>query len=272
MLQAKIEAAISTQPGISPGQADEIRKRMNRQFSDPQARAQLLHQIVASQVLAAEAKEAGLDQSPEYRQQLLSFADDLLASTLVAEEVAKRATLTPQDVERFFEAGKEDYAEPATVTLAHIVTATEEEAREVLARAEDNGDFAELAAKFSIDQRTREDGGRLPYPLAKGDEFIPGIGQQAELMTAVWAVKPPAVLSEVYATEAGWHVVQVVERTERVEKALEQVREQVERDARAARQREVTQQYLRELFDRREVKLYPEAFLMTASEQGEASP
>ena len=260
LLQGEIESSISAQAELAPEEADEMRKQALKQFADPQAKAQALQQIIANRVLAAEARRTQLDQAPEYRERLVTVADHLLAMKLMTTEVAKRATVTPEDTRRFYEAEKERYAEPAKLTFAHILVGSETEARDLLARIQAGADFGELAQQHSTDERTKKNGGRVAQPMLKDAEEIPGIGRQAEFASALWAVGAGTVLNDVYHTQAGWHVAKVLERTERVEKSYEDVKDRVERDARTARQREVTQQYLQELFGKQQVKLYPEAF------------
>ncbi|MFH0982442.1 MAG: peptidyl-prolyl cis-trans isomerase [Planctomycetota bacterium] len=271
LLQAEIDMAVQAQLGMSPGQADEFRKQAAKQFAEPQAKAQALHQMVASRVLASEARQAKLEESPEYRRRLIALADGLLASTLMADEVGKRAVVTPEDTERYYQANKDRYSEPAKVTLAHIVVGSEEKARELLGRIQAGENFADLAQLHSTDERTKANGGRLPQPVGRDAASIPGIGRNPELLSAVWAVPSDTVLNEVYKTDAGWHIVKVLERTEAAERSYAEVKDQVEQDTRAARQREVSQQYLQELFERHEVKTYPEAFLTASKGNGAAT-
>ena len=268
MLRARIDNSVNAQVGLSRAQADEFRKQMIKELSDPQAKARFLHQMVAGRVLASEAKQAGLDDSPDYRQSLMAFADELLASKLMAEEIAKRATVTPQDVQRFYEAERARYVEPAKLTLAHILCISQEAAQEVLEKARAGEDFAALVEQYSADERTNPSGGRIAQPVTRDADFIPGIGRHPDLQGAIWAVDADSVLNGVYQSDAGWHVVKVLDRTERVERSYEEVKDLAERDARAARRREVSQQYLQELFERHEVELYPEAFLMAPRESG----
>lgn len=258
MLQAQVDAMISAQPGLPAGRADEFRKQALRQLSDPQARAQMLHQMIGTRVLAAEARQSKRDESPQYRERLVSFADDLLASMQMEEEIGRRAAVTPEDAERYYETNQDRYTEPAKVMLAHVLCPTEEEAEDVLAQAPTEVDFAELAEEYSLDEATQAKGGRLAQPVIKEADSIPGIGRHAELQNAIWAAEVPSVLDNVYQTDGGWHVVKVLERTEPRLRPYEEVKEQVERDVQAARQEEVTRQYLQELFERHEVRLHPE--------------
>ncbi|MCK4660195.1 MAG: peptidyl-prolyl cis-trans isomerase [Phycisphaerae bacterium] len=266
MLQAKIEMSIRAQPNLSSTQADEVRKQAIKQMANPQAKVQFLREIMVGRVLAMEAKACNLDQSTNYRQRLTDLSDDLLASMLLTEEIEKRATVTPGDVERHYAANKDKYADPAKLKLAHIALGSEEEAREVLARVQAGEDFAELAEEFSLDKHTKKNGGRISKAVPKGAAFIPGIGRQAELQSAIWAVSPGGVLGEVYKAGLGWQVVKVLERTEAVQKPFEEVKGRVERDTQKTRRREVTRKYIDQLFVEHQVKLYPEAFLPATGE------
>lgn len=261
MLTEQIEQMVAMQGGVSDADAAQMRRQAHARYADPQARVEQLQQFVASRILADEARKQGLEDSPAFRRQLVESAERLLASRLLIDEVGKRGTVTPQDVDRFYAANVDRYAEPTTASIAHVLCATEEEAREVIEAARSGGDFAELARTRSLDTQTKSDGGALRRPVTDGRDFVPGIGQDAAAYAAIMAAARGSVLVEPYKSDAGWHVVKVTDRTERLEKSFDDVRDLVERDARAARREEATQQYIRELFEVRGVKFYPQAFV-----------
>lgn len=261
MLTEQIDQAIALQVGIGEAEADRIRRQAHSRFADPKAKAEQLQQLVASRVLADEARQRGLEHSDSFRRQLAEFADRMLATSLLREEVGKRGTVTPADVDRFYEANKDRYTDPAEARIAHILVATEGEAREVLDAARSGTDFAELARAHSLDAGTKDDGGVIAQPVVEGGEGVPGIGRQASLHAAILSAPEGTLLAEPFESDAGWHLVKVIERRERREHSLEDVRDRVERDVAAARRSEVTDQYLRELFEARGVKFYPKAFV-----------
>ncbi len=261
MLTEQVEQMIAMQGGRSDEEAEQLRRQAHARFADPQARAEQLQQFVASRVLADEARAQGLENSPAFRTQLVDFADRMLASRLLLDEIGKRGTVTPQDVERFYAASLDRYADPTSVSIAHILCATEDSAREVIASARSGGDFADLAGEHSRDESTKKEGGRVAHSVTAGRPEVPGVGEHPAAHAAIMAAESGSVLVEPFESDRGWHVIKVIDRRERVQETFDEVRERVERDAQAARRGEATEQYLRELLETRGVKFYPQAFV-----------
>lgn len=269
MVTEQIEQLIAMQVGISDEEAEAIRRQAHAQFSDPQAKAQQLQQFVASRVLAAEARQRGLHKLAAFRRQVADSTDRLLATRLMLDEVGRRATVTPQDVERYYQANKEQYAEPRRVSIAHILCDSQESARDMITSGSGAVDFDDLAKEFSLDEATKEHGGVIPQPVSEGGDYVPGVGRNADLHAAVMAAAADTVLAVPYQSDRGWHAVKVISRSERRETTLDEVRDQVEGDVRQARREEVSQQYLEELFEAKGVKFYPAAFAVGGSTERE---
>lgn len=270
MLTEQVEQMIATQVGISPEQAQEIRRQAHAQFADPQAKAQQLQQFVATRVLAEEARKQGLQQTPAFQRQMSEFADRLLASRLMLDEIAARATVTPQDVERYYKANLEAYTEPTHVRIAHILCDSEATARQVIAKANAGEAFGELAQTYSLDKDSKEMGGVVEQRVVEVGDYVPGVGNNPELHAAIVKGVVGSVLPTPYESDEGWHVVKIVEREQGRQLPLEDVREEVEADVRTDRRAEVTQQFLGELFEARRVKFYPQAFAAGGSGTNES--
>ena len=270
MLTEQIEQLMAMQVGISDEEADAARRRAHAGFADPQAKAQQLQQFIATRVLAQEARRQGLHESPAFRRQLTDSADRLLAARLMLDEIGRRAMVTPEDAERYYQANKHLYAEPARVSIAHILCDSEQAAREVISKTSDGAYFGELANEYSLDADTKGNGGVIATRVAQEGDYVPGFGRSAELHAAVMAAATNTVLAIPYKSDRGWHVVKVVDRLERKQLSLDEVREEVEQDVRTDRREEVSRQYLRELFEAEGVKFYPAAFAAGGGEESGA--
>ncbi|MCA9252126.1 MAG: hypothetical protein KDA54_13435, partial [Phycisphaerales bacterium] len=84
-------------------------------------------------------------------------------------------------------------------------------------------------------------------------------GANAELHAAIREGEASKILQKPYESAQGWHVIKIVSHRERVEQPFEEIREQVREDTVAARNREVSKQFVKELFEADRVKLYPQA-------------
>ncbi len=117
-----------------------------------------------------------------------------LHAQLVAQAVFQRVT---RDVPTVAE----------QVHARHISLATEEEARQVLARLQNGEDFAELARQFSQDATTRDNGGDLGF-------FPRDLLLSPEVEEIAFSLAPQQI-SDVVRTQFGqYHIVQVLEREE----------------------------------------------------------
>lgn len=260
LLSNEIESAVKSRMGLSAEEENALRKRAHEQFADPKARAVELQRIVASRVLAAEARKRALDKSPAFRERLTAVADGILSSTLLQEEIGKRATVTDEDVKRYYAANADRYADPPATFIAHILCRDETHARDVIERIHAGASFEDIAKAESADAATAKTMGIITEPVLAEGVSVPMFGSNQALHDALRESAAGDILPDPYENASGWHVLKVVSHRERTEKPFEEIADEVRRDTLAARQREVTEQYLRELFETYKVKLYPEAF------------
>jgi parvulin-like peptidyl-prolyl isomerase len=90
-----------------------------------------------------------------------------------------------------------------SVCARHILVATPEEAEAVKARLDAGEDFAEVANEVSLD--TNSVGGELPCPVAAAD--------YVEEFSSAAAILPLGEVSTPVATQFGWHILVVDDRT-----------------------------------------------------------
>lgn len=115
-------------------------------------------------------------------------------------------------------------AEPATeYHAAHILVASEDEAKAVKAEIDGGADFAAIASEKSSDPGSAANGGDLGW-------FGTGMMVQP-FETAVIAMAPGTV-SDPVQTDFGWHVIRLIETRPAAVPAFEEVREQLAGDLR----------------------------------------
>ncbi len=267
MLQQEIDLAIKGMPGLSDEQTQEIRRRFARQYASPQTRARKLQELVSVKVLARKARADGLDKTPAFRKRLAEMSGMLLANKLLTDEVGRRASVTLDDCKRFYEANKSRYVDPARARIAHIVCKTKAQAAGLIEQVKGGAEFEALAKKHSLDAATKDKGGALGQPVIQSVARVPGVGEDAALRDAIFEAKAGSVLDTPAKGEGGFHVIKVLERTDPRQRGLDEVADLVRADTQQARTREVTEQYIKGLFDEAKVKLYPEAFAAAPATQ-----
>jgi peptidyl-prolyl cis-trans isomerase SurA len=182
------------------------------------------NQITEDQLAAALSQQGvGLD---EYRNQV---REELQRAQLISREIRGKVNVTPEEVERYYEANLKDYETPPQIAVSHIVLllppdAPPEKVDEVMKRAEeihaqlDNGaDFSELARKYSEDAAAAG-GGKLGT-FKHGELF-------QVLEDAVDKLEP-GQYSKPVRSPIGVHIVRLDERSESAHKPLDSLADEI---------------------------------------------
>jgi len=127
-----------------------------------------------------------------------------LRAQLLGEEVRQavtaEVTVSTESVQHYYESHLSAYSRPATRLVRHILMKSAALARTLSARLMGGADFAVLASRFSIDTRTRAQGGRLT--LVQG-LTAPGLDRVAFSLRT-------AAVSRPFHTRFGWELIQAV--------------------------------------------------------------
>jgi peptidyl-prolyl cis-trans isomerase D len=142
------------------------------------------------------------------------------------QKLRETAVVTPQDVERAYNTGIEQYTTPEQVRASHILFKTEGKdeaavratAEKVLAEVKAGGDFAVLAGKYSEDEASKGKGGDLDY-FSRG-QMVPEFDQVAFTL-------PPGQVSDLVKTQFGFHIIKVTEKKAATVRPIDEVRPQI---------------------------------------------
>lgn len=125
----------------------------------------------------------------------------------------KELSPSEQDIEKYYNEHRADFAHPVEVTARHILVSTEEEAQKALQRLKSGESFAKVAEDMSNDAASAAQGGKIG-PFKKGD-LVP------DFEKAVFSLKTNE-LSGVVKTQFGYHVIQKLSEKALSPKSLEQ--------------------------------------------------
>jgi peptidyl-prolyl cis-trans isomerase SurA len=161
-----------------------------------------------------------------YRRQI---REDIQRQQLVSREIRGKVNVTPEEVQRYYEAHLSEYSTPAKVQVAHIVfrlepnaspdrvAAVMAKAEEVQGRIKKGADFGEVAKQVSEDP-TAQNGGELGW-FKKG-ELLEPLEKAAETMKV-------GQVSEPVRTNVGVHLIKVEAREDAAHQNLDALAEQI---------------------------------------------
>lgn len=198
-------------------------------FDNPNRLESLLTNLLLQKQLAAEARALGIDKDPQSKPQI-----DLAEETVLAKIRMQKfsADLKTPDLDELakeeFIAHKEKYQSPASVKVKHVLVSTKDRsegdaralAEKVAAEAKANpAGFDALIEKYSDDPSKAGNHGVITD--AASGKYAPEFAQASA------ALKKPGELSPVVKTSFGFHVIELVERTEAQKRSFEEVKPEI---------------------------------------------
>jgi peptidyl-prolyl cis-trans isomerase C len=194
----------------------------------------LLLRMLVQKSLAAQAKAAKLDASPEVKLRLQLETDRLLAQTMVenveakaaAEFEANRAKYEAR-AQELYKVDRNSFATPEQASATHILFDTKKRsadeakklAQDARAKIVAGADMDKLAKEVSEDPSAANNGGSLGWFAKK--EMDPAFGE------AAFALKNPGDLSEPVLSQFGWHIIRLDGKRAGTVKTYDEARETV---------------------------------------------
>ena len=129
--------------------------------------------------------------------------EDVRASVVqnkIYEKVTADVTVSDKEIADYYKKNKQNYIQPASRDVRHILVKKKALADALYQRAESGENFAALAKKYSTDPGTKKQGGKLP--ISKGR-------QVPEFDKAAFALKTGEI-SQPVKTSYGWHVIEAL--------------------------------------------------------------
>lgn len=181
---------------------------------------------MSEELLARVLRERGLTEE-EYRRDI---EDQVRLSRLVQREIRSKVTATDEEIAAWFDEHRKDWYRPETIRIRHLlvplpsgassdeVEAARAKANALLARARGGVDFAALVREENPGAAADFD--PVSGELARGELF-------PALEAAAFAL-PVGGVGDPVQSPAGFHLVQLVDRTPAYEPALAEVRASIE--------------------------------------------
>lgn len=211
--------AVVNGKAIPSSRAEAVVKQVvaqGQQPDSPQLREMIKKDLIAREVLMQEAVKKGFDKDATVKQQLENARQAIVINALVRDYLTKNPVKDADiqaEYDRFkAQAGDKEYH------VRHILTSTEAEAKDVIAKLKAGAKFEDLA-KTSKDQGTAANGGDLDW--ATPSSF------PKEFSAAFTALQKGQVTETPVQTPNGFHVIKLDDvRTAKLP-SLEEVKPQI---------------------------------------------
>lgn len=134
---------------------------------------------------------SGTNSEEEWKQQI--------RTNIQLEEILTKDVTIPQSVlQQYYETNKQRFTIPQSFRVSHIVTASKEEADQVIQELREGSAFDVLAMEKSLDEFTANQGGDLGYLTAESGQKAENYLDEVKLMKEnTWS--EPIVIPEGYA-------------------------------------------------------------------------
>jgi peptidyl-prolyl cis-trans isomerase C len=183
----------------------------------PEAKRDYLVSYVTDIILVAKAAEGKqVAEGDDFKRRLAYLRNKLLMETLLQSEA--KSAVTDSAMQQVYQDASKQVAGEKEVRARHILVASEDEAKTVVAELNKGTDFAELARQRSKDSSAAQ-GGDLDY-FTK-DQMVPEFAEMAFKLEK-------GQTSEPVKTQFGWHVIRVEDKRDRQMPPFEKVKDQIE--------------------------------------------
>lgn len=180
--------------GLNEGQRQGVLK-------DENTRRQIVNSLVEQELVGQEAERQKLDEDSSVREGLEAVRKQYLGTVYLEKKLKEQ--LTDKAARKYYDANKDRYSTDV-VRAHHVLLATEEEAKAVLAEVQKDGvDFQQVAEKKSKDPSAKTNRGDLGF--FGRDRMVP------EFTSAAFAAKAGEIVGPV-KTSYGYHIIKVVEK------------------------------------------------------------
>ncbi|MDO8453709.1 MAG: peptidyl-prolyl cis-trans isomerase [Sulfurimonas sp.] len=215
-----------TQKDVDTELMNATQGRFNQVPADKQAefRKQVLDQLVAKELVFADAKETGILKSKEFEEEYEKVKERIkkeLAIQVWQKKELDKVVVSEKELKEYYDKNKEEFNEKESVHARHILVKTEEEAKAVVAELKSlkgealKNKFIETATAKSTGP-TGEKGGDLGY-FAQG-QMVPAFNDK------VFSMEVGTITAEPVQTQFGYHVIYLEDKKPETARAFTEVK------------------------------------------------
>jgi peptidyl-prolyl cis-trans isomerase C len=224
-------------------------------FSQPEGKVEFVRQYATTQALYKKATMMGLDQDAEVRRNIKEMTKQVLVQKLLEKEIGDKLKADPSDIEMYYKANKEKYAQEATATASVIKFSNLSKAQDAMRRLAVGADFVKMAKELSEDEKTKAKDGLIEGNI-EANGSIPGIGASKEATDAIFSKKEADTAGPFKINDA-YYIFKINSLKPKAQRPFEEVKEQVEYEYRNNKAQEQMQILLKGVMQEEQVEIFP---------------
>jgi peptidyl-prolyl cis-trans isomerase C len=185
----------------------------------------LLDRIIDSKLVVQDGRKNKVTDDVAYKKRMAFVEEQVVQDFWLQKQIA--AKVTPEKMRAKYEERLKSMPSEEEVHARHILVATEDEAKAIIADLKKGTDFEKLAKDKSTDKASGAEGGDLGW-FKKADMV-------KEFADAAFALKKDALTDTPVKTQFGYHVIRLDDRRQApppsFDEMAEQIREEMAREA-----------------------------------------
>jgi len=175
----------------------------------------LLDRIIDSKLVVADGRKNKVTDDAAFKKRMAFVEDQVLQDFWLQREIAKR--VTPEKMQQRYQERLKSTPAEEEVRARHILVATEDEAKALIAELKKGGAFDKLAKEKSTDKASGAEGGDLGW-FKKSDMV-------KEFADAAFALKKGELTEIPIKTQFGYHMILLDDRRQAPPPAFEEMAE-----------------------------------------------
>src|SRR5262249_48137872 len=177
----------------------------------------LLDRIVDSKLVVQEGRKGKVTDDPAFKRRMAFVEDQVVQDFWLQKEIARK--VTPEKMRQRYEERLKSMPPEEEVQARHILVATEDEAKNLIAELKKGASFEKLAKEKSTDKASGAEGGDLGW--FKKTDMV------KEFADAAFALKKGETSDTPVKTQFGYHIIQLQDRRKAPPPAFEGLAQEI---------------------------------------------
>src|SRR5215510_4263205 len=178
----------------------ELAEATRARYEKEGGKRRFLDELITRELLMQEARKKGLDQDETIRERTQRYKEQLILDELLKDTIKGKIELSKEELDAYYEKHAHELLTPLKVSVSQMLLPNYPAAKDLEKQVNQGGDFAKFAQRYSIDGKTKANGGDLgPYRK----DLVP-----PEVDEVIHQLKPSMVSAPI-KTEAGYYLVKI---------------------------------------------------------------